>query len=621
MSGFVGILNGDGQPIDRALLQQMTDLMAPVGPDARDIWSDRHVGFGSALLRTTWESAKERQPLSLDGEIWIVGDIRLDRREELIDSLLASGRNLEKDAPDVELVLQAYRVWGEACLERLSGDFAFAIWDSSQQRLFCARDQFGIVPFYYAEIGNSPIFSNRINCLRLHPGVSDKLDERAIGDFLLFSMNLDIATTTFADIQKLPPGHALIWSEGRINVRRYWQLPEAVEYLRYKDPSEYIEQFRELFDRSVADRLRTDSAGSNLSGGMDSTSIAATAYKLMKAKSLPVYFRAYTIIYKQLIEDDEGEYAAQVAEMAGFPIEYFVAEEYIQQAPPEPPEYIYPEPLIIPTQIAEVDITRRVAGSARVLLAGFGGDPAFCPSQSYWYKLLQTGQVGYFMGDALSYIRSFRRLPRLGLRTQLRRWLGRGQLEPQDIDFPDWFNPDFAERANLKERQQEILTAQPQRDRYGMAASPFWSNIFAWSDPGFTGFPVKMRFPFFDLRLVLYLLSVPPVPWFESKFLLREAMKGRLPDAVLRRAKTPLRGFAHYNLMQERGIQPWMVEVAETPALSSYVNAETLLERLRNLAELTPVSYNQSIPALELAYWLRYEGQSEVKSREILSLS
>ena len=610
MSGFVGILNGDGPPIDRALLQQMTDLMAPVGPDGRDIWSDGHIGFGSALLRTTWESAKERQPLGLDG-LWIVGDIRLDRREELIDSLGASGRNLENDAPDVELVLQAYRVWGEACLERLSGDFAFGIWDSSEQRLFCARDQFGIVPFYYAEIGNSPIFSNHLNCLRLHPGVSDRLNENAIGDFLLFNMNMDVATTTFADIQKLPPGHALIWSEGQIRIQRYWQLPEAVEYLRYKNPSEYVEQFRELFDRAVADRLRTNSVGSNLSGGMDSTSIAAIAYKLMKAKDSPIDFRAYTIIYKQLITDDEGDYAAQVAEMAGFPIEYLVAEEYIQQTPPEQPDYIYPEPLLIPSQVAEVDITRRVAAYSRVRLAGFGGDPAFYPSPSYWYKLLQSGRVGHFMLDALAYIRSFRRLPRLGLRTQLRRWLGRGR---QDIDFPDWFNPDFAERANLKARQQEILTARPQRDCYGMAAAPLWSNIFAWSDPGFTGFPVKARFPFFDLHLVLYLLSVPPVPWFESKFLLREAMKGRLPDAVLRRAKTPLRGFAHYNLMQQRGIQPWMVELAATPALAGYVNTERLLQRLQNLAELTPVSYNRSYPALQLAYWLRHQKHPEVKT-------
>ena len=123
-------------------------------------------------------------------------------------------------------------------------------------------------------------------------------------------MNMDMATTTFADIQKLPPAHTLIWSEGKVRVRRYWQLPEGVEYLRYQHPEEYVEQFRELFERAVGDRLRTNSAGTHLSGGMDSTSIAATAYKLMTATGAPVDFRAYAIVHKHLIPDEEGDYAS-----------------------------------------------------------------------------------------------------------------------------------------------------------------------------------------------------------------------------------------------------------------------------------------------------------------------
>lgn len=602
MSGIVGILNGDGQPIDPALLQTMTELMAFRGPDGRDTWSQGYVGFGHALLRTTWESAKERQPHSINGKVWITGDVRLDRREELIDMLGASRRNLKNDVTDVDLVLHAYQVWGDACLERLSGDFALAIWDGPQQRLFCARDQFGVVPFFYAAIGKGLIFSNTLNCLRLHPQVSDRLNEEAIADFLLFSMNMDMATTTFADIQKLPPAHTLIWSEGKVRVRRYWQMPEAVEYLRYQRPEAYVEQFRELFYRSVASRLRTNSAGTHLSGGMDSTSIAATAYKLMTATGSPVDFRAYAIVYKHLIPDDEGDYAQEVAEMAGFPIEYLVAEDYIGQAPGEHPEYIYPEPLLIPEQVAEVEITRRIAGYSRVLLAGFGGDPALYPSPSSQDKSL------------LGYIRYLR--ARVRLRTRLRQWLCIGQ---QKIDCPDWFNPDFAERMQLKGRLQERLTVSPQKDRYGMTSAPLWSNIFAWSDPGFSGFPVKVRFPFFDLPLVLYLLSVPSAPWFENKFLLREAMKGVLPESVRQRTKTTLRGFAHYNWVQQSGIQPWMGELAATAALTPYVNTERLLQRLKTLTKLTPISYNQSMPVLQLAYWLRHQRRPEVKTRTILS--
>ena len=615
MSGFIGIIHGDGLPIDSDLLQQMTDFMTPQNPDAQEIWSEADVGFGHALLRTTWDSVRERQPHTLNQKVWITGDIRLDRRHELMARLGACGGNLEKDAPDVDLVLQAYQIWGEACLEQLSGDFAFAIWDSPQQRLFCARDQFGIVPFYYAQIGKHLIFSNYLNCLRLHPEVSDSFNEQAIADFLLFSMNMDVATTTFADIQKLPPAHKLTYSQGEVRIQRYWHLPEEVECIRYKHPEEYIERFQELFERSIADRLRTNRAGTHLSGGMDSTSIAATAYGLMKALNSSVDFRAYTIVYKHLIADDEGYYARQVAEAAGFPIEYLVAEDYIQQPPQEQPEYLYPEPLLIPNQVAEVEITRRISDYSRVLLAGFGGDPALFPASHNSYNLLY---LRHFILNPLGYIRSLRR--QLGLGVRLRGWLGRKQQGHQGIEFPDWFNPEFAEQMQLKARLQDILTATPQTDRYGMATAPLWSNIFAWSHPSFSGFPMKVRFPFFDVRLVEYLLTVPSFPWLEDKFLLREAMKGLLPDSVRQRPKTPLRGFAHYNWVQQQGIQPWMMELATTSALTPYVNTKRLLSILQGLAELTPASYNRAIPFLLLAYWLNHQRCPEVKNKGILSL-
>ncbi len=600
MSGIVGILNDDSQPIDPNLLHQMTESMAPQGPDGRGTWYDGHVGFGHALLRTTWESYRERQPHHLDGQFYITGDIRLDRRDALIDQLCAARRYIEKDATDVDLVLHAYRVWGDACLERFSGDFAFGIWDKSRQRLFCARDQFGITPLYYAEIGKGLIFSNHLNCLRLHPQISDDLNEEAIGDFLLFNMNLENATTTFVDIRKLPPGHALMVSETGVQVRRYWQLPQAVDVLNYRRPEAYVEQFRELFDQAVADRLRTDRAGSHLSGGMDSTSIAATAYRHLSATHSAVDFRAYTIVYRQLLHDDEGDYAKQVAETAGFPLEYLVAEDYMGQAPAANPAYISPEPLMIPNQVAEVDITQRIAGYSRVLLAGFGGDPALYPSPSQRYAPPQNGWLQHGVNGILGSMRSLRRLSRSAWRTLVHR-------QSHEMDIPDWLDHDFTERTQLRARLQHRLTTPLRTDRYGMATAPLWSNIFAGSDPGFSGFPVKVRFPFFDLHLVRFLLSVPPGPWFEQKFLLREAMQGVLPETVRQRSKTPLRGFAHFNWIQQQGPQPWMAELTATPALAPYIRSDYLSQSLEALVKFTPVGYHQLIPVFHLAYWLRYQ--------------
>ncbi len=129
MSGIVGVINLDGAPADRQLLQQMTAFVAYRGPDAQEIWIDGKVGFGHTMLRTTAESMRERQPFSLDGQVWITADARVDGRSDLIGKLASKVNAHLKSAADVELILHAYHAWGEDCVNYLLGDFAFAIWD------------------------------------------------------------------------------------------------------------------------------------------------------------------------------------------------------------------------------------------------------------------------------------------------------------------------------------------------------------------------------------------------------------------------------------------------------------------------------------------------------------
>src|SRR5262249_48512898 len=180
MSGIVGILHLDGAPVDRGLLRRMTDFMKFRGPDEQRIWVDGNVGFGHTLLRTTFESEHEHQPFSLDGKTWIVADARVDTQTELIAKLKAHGEDVKRGVPDVELLLRSYRVWGEDCVHHLRGDFAFAVWDAPQRRLFCARDHLGVKPFFYADLGTAIIFSNTLDCVRQHPEVSDRLNDLAI---------------------------------------------------------------------------------------------------------------------------------------------------------------------------------------------------------------------------------------------------------------------------------------------------------------------------------------------------------------------------------------------------------------------------------------------------------
>ena len=327
MSGIVCILNLDGQPVDRDLLQTMTNCMTYRGPHAQHYRQLGQVGMGHTLLRTTFESEWENQPSSLDGKSWIVADVCVDDRQTLKDQLRASGLTALDTLTDEQLILHAYTVWGCACVEHLLGDFAFVIWDGESRRLFCARDHFGVKPLYYTRLAKSLVVSNTLNCIRLHPQVSGALNEAAIGDFLLFGQNQDLATTVYQAIKRLPPAHTLTWTGDTLVIQRYWELP-LDEPLHYAKPSDYVERFQELFSAAVADRLRMRDIGVAMSGGMDSTSVAAMAKRLLDDSSAVSNLNAHCIVYDSLIPDQERYWSGLAANYLKIPIRYLNADHY-----------------------------------------------------------------------------------------------------------------------------------------------------------------------------------------------------------------------------------------------------------------------------------------------------
>ena len=329
MSGFVAMLNSDGSPCDVALLRQLTEFLAFRGPDAHDIRAEGSVGLGHALLRTTREAEHERQPLSLDEKVWIAADARVDGRKELIRALAREACNeppISSHAPDAELILRAYLAWGESCLDHLAGDFAFVIWDPSRRGLFAARDHFGVKPLFYSKTGSTLVISNTLDCIRQHPAVSDRLDDLAIADFLLFDGFQEPKATAFADIRRVPPAHLLTSEEGEISTRGYWEL-SVTEPVHYPQPSNYPERFSELLDAAVADRLRSESAGVLMSGGLDSTTVAASAKRILAHKGNPNGLRAYTAVFDRLIPHEERRYASLAAEFLRIPIEFEVSDD------------------------------------------------------------------------------------------------------------------------------------------------------------------------------------------------------------------------------------------------------------------------------------------------------
>lgn len=603
MSGIVGIVNLVGKPIDRELLRRMTDFMAYRGPDAQEIWIDGHVGFGHTMLRTTIESEREQQPCSLDGEVWITADARIDGRAELTRKLEVKGRRDLKAATDVELILHAYQVWSEDCLQHLIGDFSFAIWDLNRRRLFCARDHFGVKLFYYARVANSFIFSNTLNCVRKHPAVSDNLNELAIGDFLLFGYNPEPSTTTFFDIQRLPPAHQLMLSEESFHTKRYWRLSEDGHIIRYKHGNDYVDHFKELLCSAVADRLRTARVAIFMSGGLDSTTLAATACELRTRQSMPVDLRAYCDVYDHS-PDDERYYSGLVAEALGIPIHYEIVDNYKLFERWNDRELRRPEPYDAPLAAIDYDLLRASLAHSRVVLYGEDGDALLFPASVV--DMLRGMRVPEVIADVSRYVFTYRRRPMLGLGIleKAKWWIGKQRKDPP---YPAWLNQSFAGRLDLPARWQWKMKSDSSRVHpvrpmaYRRLTSPFWQQFFESIDPGVTFVPVEHRLPLLDLRLVDYLLAIPPLPWCANKELLRTAMRGTLPEPVCVRPKTPLTFDAYQVRLQQTDAQ-WVDEFEPSAELSNYIDRAAIPKIAGGNYE-AGVSWMHLRP-LVLNYWL-----------------
>lgn len=528
MSEIAGIVNLDGAPVDRDLF-----------------WSDGSVGF-------------RQQPFTLDGSVWLIADARIDGASEF---------------PDAESILRAYEKFGETCVDHLIGDFAFAIWDKRLRRLFCARDHFGVKPFFYARAGNSFVFSNALDVLRRAARVSDELNETAVGDYLAFGLNQDLTTTIFRDIQRLPAGHTLSVANGAITTRRYW-VPAVKNEIRFRDPQSYVDRFNELFSTAIKDRLRKTSRVSiSMSGGLDSTSIAAVARELLR-ESAAVH--GYSNVYDKLFPDEERHYSTLAADAIGIPIYHNDADKYELFDERRPGDLNQPEPFLIAPLCGQFfDLLRMMAAHAPVALTGYDGDTLMNEPRRRSYPRRKA--------------------------SQLKAWLKGSQTE--EFSYPKWIDESFAQRIGLKSRWREPEVADTRRpSTLYFLQSKIWTPLLEGYDRSATHLPLEVRHPFLDLRLVDYLLSIPADPWCVNKHILRCALKDRLPAAVLNRPKTPLAANPALQLSQRASVR-WLDNFEASPQLNRFVN----LNLRRSLAEeKTPDLLWANLRLFALNHWLKH---------------
>ena len=606
MSGIAGIVRADALPVGEDAPRLLAAAMAYRGPDGRGAWHQGPAALVHALLLTGDEEAPPPQPLSLDGDVWITADARVDDRGTLARALRAAGEDVSASDDAATLILRAYHAWGTECVRHLVGDFVFAVWDAPRRRLFCARDQIGVKPFYYALLPGALVFSNTLDAVRLHPGVSAELDERSVADFLVRGFPLDAERTIWAGVRALPPAHALTYEGGRIDVRRYWEPPRD-EVLRYRNPAEYAEHFVDVLSAAVVDRLPNGSASIFLSGGRDSPTVAALAKEAVARGERSTEIRGFTAYYARLFADPEPRFARMVGEALGVPIRWLAVDDYQPfERFESDPLFYRPEPADSPLMAIEVDQWSQAAEHARVLLTGFGGDAVLRESRSRMTRLAAGGHLLRAAWEGAQYAWHHRRLPRPGVRTWLRERRGEGRTR---LEAPAWIDPDFARRTELEARLDALAepprTTHPLRpEAYEQVVAPLWPSLFTYADPGATRIALEVRHPFMDVRVVRFLLSVPPAQWYNDKGLLRIGMRGRLPDAVLRRPKTPLAGDPLAARLRASG-DAWLGGRTLGPGVAPYVDARRVPRVAGGLADEAPDPLWRSLRPLELSLWLR----------------
>ena len=535
MSCIVGRLQrGARADADAGSIEQMLRPVRGRAPDGMEITHHGAVSLGQAFLRTGSSPAERPHRLTLDNQTWIVADARIDARATLLRELRAAGRPVAPDAPHGELILHAWGAFGDEFLDHLIGDFAFALWDAPRERLVCARDHFGVRPLHYAQMGDSLLVASDIASLTAVPGLSRELDDLSVADFLLFGMCTEPDRTIHRHIRCLPPGTRLDASRDGVRVSRYWEPPRRKQTWLARR-SDYVLRFKEIFGEAVAERLPGGAAATHLSGGMDSTTIAAVAAPRMRAAGQD--FMACHVSCRSVVpEDEEGPLASLVAAHLQLPLHVHDVGDLPLLAPlPDPPGAIA-APCAYPHMAVQAQMHREICESgARVLLSGYAADAVLAPSAQYYASLLRGGRWARFALEAAHYVAAHGSLRATGLRTLWRPAPTPPEWKPQ---VPDWIS--VLPAAALKNRWETWWTEhQGAVDSERQLRLPWLHRQFEAGEA--PALPLVCRYPFLDVRLVEFFNTLPNY-MLAGKAILRVAMQGRLPDPVLGRPKIGLAG-------------------------------------------------------------------------------
>jgi asparagine synthase (glutamine-hydrolysing) len=554
MCAIAGILKFDPrETVDERRLLRMRDLLRHRGPDGEGTFLEGPVGLGHRRLAIV-DVAGGRQPMcNEDGSIWIVFNGEIYNHAELRPELLDRGHRY-RTWSDTETILHLYEEEGERAVERLSGMFAFAIWDSTRRRLFLARDRLGIKPLYYAITEGELTFASEIKALVEGSPLRARLNHAVLPEFLATGFVAG-EETFFAGVRQLLPGRTLTWSpdEG-FRERRYWRLPAASGDSETAGAAESATELRERLRRSVKSHLMSDvPLGLFLSGGIDSAGLLGLMAGMVRepVKTFAVGFNepeANELAYARIASQRAG---AEHREIVVTPEEFWAAL----------PRLVWheDEPIAFPSSVALHFVSRLARDHVKVVLTGEGADELFLGYNRYrvaaWNESL--GRSYWSLVPSAVRRRLARTIP--AMPGGVRRYVGRSffALEPGPRSlffenfavFPDsWLrrivaddqlvagrDPYASGLAHYREAGSDALDRMSRAD-----LQTYLVRLLMKQDKMSMAASIESRVPYLDPALVEHVVGLPArlkLRGFTTKAVLREALKTLVPPEILARRK------------------------------------------------------------------------------------
>src|SRR5574341_651845 len=565
MCGISGSLNVRGASASENLLRQMIGTIRHRGPDDVGIYTDGPVGLAHARLSII-DLAGGHQPMSIDNNsLWITFNGEIFNYVELREELVKKGHHF-KSSSDTEVLLHLYQEEGERCVDRLNGQWAFAIWDAMKRKLFLSRDRFGVRPLYYTQTGESFLFASEIKALLACPEVGSAIDLTALDQMFTFWVTLP-PRTAFRDIKQLPPGHSMVIKDGRVTVSEYWQLDLGPELDVGETAEERLaEELLALLRDATEIRLRSDvPVGAYLSGGIDSTVITALVRKSVGDK-----LRTFSVGFEDN-EFDETPYQREASSFLGTS-HSDVRCRHQDIARVFPDVIWHTEQPVVRTAPAPLYLLSKLVHDSgfKVVLTGEGADEMLGGydifketkirqfwgrrPESSWRPLLLKRLYPYMdniQRQSLDYLKHFFHVTERDLRSPFFSHLPRWELTAKAKMF---FSEAVRAALNPYDGLQDLARVLPK---------PYisWAHVSKaefleaqYLLPGYIlssqgdrmamAHAVEGRYPFLDHRVVEFAAKLPiklKMKVLDQKHLLTQAVKGLIPESIRTRHKQPYR--------------------------------------------------------------------------------